>query len=110
MLQRSHLNPQIVKAYRRARLEMADQGETNSVRLGLLQNPPGRAQDCLRARAPRDEHAAHPLQPEHAQERGGSVLGYIAVMIGCVQETRICLEKSCGTAGRGVWYRGELSQ
>jgi hypothetical protein len=48
------------------------------------------------------KHAAHPLQPEHAQGRSSSALGHIAVVIGCVQETRICLEKSCGTAGRGV--------
>ena len=54
---------------------MARQRGPISARLRPLQNPPGRAEDCLRARAPGDKHAAYPLQPEHAQGGGGSVLG-----------------------------------
>ena len=59
---------------------MADQGETNSFRLGQLQNPRGLIQNSIRSRAPGDKHAAHALQPEHAQGRGGSVLGHLAAV------------------------------
>ena len=53
------------------------------IRLRSLQDPPGRIEDCLRARAPGDKHAAHALQPEHAQGRGSSVLGDPTDVIGC---------------------------
>ena len=59
---------------------MTDQGETNSVRL----SPHKIHQDALKTAYEPGHRAAHLLQPEHAQGRGGAVLEHLTAMIGSV--------------------------